>query len=155
MYSREYMLLGRLKRDCELFLENGRDERKLWALSVPAQIAKMRELFEVVPLAPIWLTKCDIDEFERKMCPLRVETMSINDIEYLSFENNVMILCFKDLPGFIRYDDSIRHFNNGDTVRISKNSTVGKHIKAIRYFFIKEATVSDLCIVYENSKRVK
>ena len=50
-YSFEYGLLGRLKADCEYFLSEGHQhEKHLWAGSIHAQIAKMRELYTDVEL---------------------------------------------------------------------------------------------------------
>ena len=65
-----YMLLSRLKSDCDYFLGHGlRNERHLWAGSVDRQIAKMRELYNSFAddEKPEWLTAEQIDEYERKM----------------------------------------------------------------------------------------
>lgn len=49
-FSAEYRLLDRLCADCEYFLGEGqRAEKHLWAGSVEAQIAKMRELYAQLP----------------------------------------------------------------------------------------------------------
>jgi hypothetical protein len=63
-----YQLLSRLKSDCDFFLENGnRKEKYLWALSVDAQIEKMKELYNLVPEKPEWLSMDDILVYEKKM----------------------------------------------------------------------------------------
>ena len=65
-----YMLLSRLKSDCDYFLGHGlRNEKHLWAGSVDRQIAKMRELYNSFAddEKPEWLTAEQIDEYERKM----------------------------------------------------------------------------------------
>lgn len=65
-----YMLLSRLKSDCDYFLGHGlRNEKHLWAGSVDRQIAKMRELYNSFAddEKPEWLTIEQIDEYERKM----------------------------------------------------------------------------------------
>ena len=65
-----YMLLSRLKSDCDYFLGHGlRNEKYLWAGSVDRQIAKMRELYNSFAddEKPEWLTIDQIDEYERKM----------------------------------------------------------------------------------------
>lgn len=79
----DYMLLDRLKRDCDYFLGACAEaaargdstvvgaERHLWAGSVESQIAKMRELFDMVPEKPEWLTEEDIDRYETAMRGLR------------------------------------------------------------------------------------
>ena len=67
-FSFEYQLLDRLRTDCEYFLGNGnRAEKHLWADSVDAQIAKMRELYDLLPEKPEWLTEADIDSYEQRM----------------------------------------------------------------------------------------
>ena len=68
-----YQLLSRLKADCDYFLgAGGRAEKHLWAGSVDAQIAKMRELYNALPEKPEWLTSEDIDRYESQMtAPVR------------------------------------------------------------------------------------
>lgn len=67
-YSFEYQLLDRLRSDCEYFLGNGnRAEKHLWAESVDGQIAKMRELYQLLPEKPEWLTEQEIDSYEQRM----------------------------------------------------------------------------------------
>ena len=67
-YSFEYQLLSRLRTDCEYFLGNGnRAEKHLWAGNVNGQIAKMRELYNLLPEKPEWLTEQEIDNYERRM----------------------------------------------------------------------------------------
>lgn len=63
-----YMMLSRLKSDCDYYLGNGnRNPRNLWAGDEAKQIAKMREYYDKVPEEPEWLTKEDIDSYEDKM----------------------------------------------------------------------------------------
>ena len=65
-----YQLLDRLRTDCEYFLGAGnRAEKHLWAGSVYAQIVKMRELYDVLPQKPDWLTKEMIDDYAERMAP--------------------------------------------------------------------------------------
>ena len=67
-YSFEYQLLDRLRTDCEYFLgAGGRDEKHLWAGNVREQIRKMRELYDMLPDKPEWLTKEDIDRYASQM----------------------------------------------------------------------------------------
>lgn len=64
----EYMLLSRIKQDCDYYLGNGnRHASHLWAQCEVAQIAKMRELFEMLPAKPEWLTADQIDAYETAM----------------------------------------------------------------------------------------
>lgn len=65
-----YMMLSRLKMDCEYFLRDGdRSEDRLWSHSVKDQIANMRTLWEGFKpsMKPEWLTAEDIDRFEEEM----------------------------------------------------------------------------------------
>lgn len=67
-YTFEYMLLGRLQSDCDYYLGYGnRYAKELWAQDEQAQIDKMRELYDLLPIKPEWLTKEQIDEYARKM----------------------------------------------------------------------------------------
>ena len=67
-YKFEYQLLSRLQSDCEYFLGNGNCwEKHLWAGNVDDQIAKMRELYDLLPEKPEWLTEQEIDSYEQRM----------------------------------------------------------------------------------------
>ena len=67
-FSAEYRLLDRLRADCEYFLGEGqRAEKHLWAGSVEAQIAKMRELYAQLPEKPDWLSTETIDAYAHRM----------------------------------------------------------------------------------------
>ena len=69
-HNQDYRLLDRLRADCEYFLGAGsRAEKHLWAGSVWAQIAKMRELYDTLPEKPEWLTKEAIDDYAERMAP--------------------------------------------------------------------------------------
>lgn len=66
--SGQYRLLDRLCADCEYFLGEGqRAEKHLWAGSVEAQIAKMRELYAQLPEKPDWLSPEAIDAYASRM----------------------------------------------------------------------------------------
>ena len=66
----DYMLLSRLKADCDYFLgAGGRAEKHLWAGNVREQIAKMRELYAALPEKPEWLTQEDIERYAQRMEP--------------------------------------------------------------------------------------
>ena len=63
-----YQLLARLQQDCDYFLGHGnRKEKHLWALSVPAQIQKMKELYNSFDVKPEWINLDDISTYEREM----------------------------------------------------------------------------------------
>ena len=64
----EYSLLGRLQEDCKYFLGHGnRNEKHLWALSVPEQIKKMKELYNSFDVKPEWISLDDILNYEKEM----------------------------------------------------------------------------------------
>ena len=64
----QYMLLDRLKTDCEYFLGNGnRNEKHLWAGSVEAQINEMKKIWNNLKEKPEWLTMKDINNYEKLM----------------------------------------------------------------------------------------
>ena len=64
-----YMMLDRLKSDCEYYLVNGVRNAKhsLWAHDEQAQIDKMRELYDSLTIKPEWLTMEQIDEYAARM----------------------------------------------------------------------------------------
>lgn len=69
-----YMLLDRLRSDCEYFLGNGnRNEKHLWAGNIDDQIAKMKELYNSFTddQKPEWITMEDINNYEKEMKELK------------------------------------------------------------------------------------
>ena len=63
-----YMMLDRLKSDCEYYLGyGGRNKNSLWAHDEQAQIDKMRELYDSLKIKPEWLTMDQIDEYAARM----------------------------------------------------------------------------------------
>ena len=67
-HSGDYVLLDRLRADCDYFLgAGGRSEKHLWAGNVHAQIKKMRELCDALPEKPEWLTAEAIDRYAAQM----------------------------------------------------------------------------------------
>ncbi len=67
-HSADYVLLDRLRADCQYFLgAGGRSEKHLWAGNVHAQIKKMRELYDALPEKPEWLTTEAIDRYAAQM----------------------------------------------------------------------------------------
>ena len=77
----EYRLLSRLDQDCRYYLGNGlRNEKHLWAGTVDAQIAKMRELYDQLREKPIWIDRDTIERYEREMkAPARNAPVSEQD----------------------------------------------------------------------------
>lgn len=69
-YQFEYMLLSRMKMDCEYFLGYGRrSTHALWGKDVPGHIASMKEYWNKLPAdwKPEWLPWEQILEYEAAM----------------------------------------------------------------------------------------
>lgn len=80
-YSYEYQLLDRLRQDCEYFLGEGqRNEKHLWAGNIDAQIKKMRDLYDMLPDKPEWLTSEAINSFAERMNPHNNVKPTLSDI---------------------------------------------------------------------------
>lgn len=65
-----YMMLSRMKSDCDYYLGNGnRYADHLWAGSEANQIANMKALWETFEPedSPEWLTKDELKEYARQM----------------------------------------------------------------------------------------
>ena len=73
----KYMLLDRLRTDCEYFLGNGnRHAPHLWAGAVGTHIKSMLLLYDSFPEEdrPEWLTREQIEEYGRRMNPQKGAT---------------------------------------------------------------------------------
>lgn len=69
-----YMLLDRLRNDCEYFLNYGNGyEPNLWAGDIDSQISKMKKLYNSFAddEKPEWITIEDINNYEKKMKELK------------------------------------------------------------------------------------
>ena len=69
-----YMLLDRLRDDCEYFLNHGNGyEPNLWAGDIDSQISKMKKLYNSFAddEKPEWITIEDINNYEKKMKELK------------------------------------------------------------------------------------
>lgn len=65
-----YMLLDRLRNDCEYFLGYGnRKTKHLWSGNVNDQIETMKELWNSFPedMKPEWISMEDIENYEKLM----------------------------------------------------------------------------------------
>lgn len=99
-FSAEYRLLDRLCADCEYFLGEGqRAEKHLWAGSVEAQIAKMRELYAQLPEKPDWISPETIDAYTHRMAaPEQPEETRILD-EALDAHNGQIDMLMQAVRG--------------------------------------------------------
>lgn len=64
-----YMMLDRLRCDCDYYLNYGGRNAKhsLWAHDEQKQIDKMREIYDLLQIKPEWLTREQIDEYATRM----------------------------------------------------------------------------------------
>lgn len=135
-FADEYRLLSRLRTDCEYYLNaGGRAEKHLWAGNVQQQIAKMRELYALLPEKPEWLSAQDIDRYEQRMLqpeePAKYayhlgDTVYLGSAEYeiLSFdETRVMLydptfpLLNKEVPRAV-FDEMVRENPLNDHLKV-------------------------------------
>lgn len=68
--SFKYMLLDRMKLDCNYYLGNGgKCNKYLWSAIPEEHIANMKALWNSFPddAKPEWLTKEQIEEYEKEM----------------------------------------------------------------------------------------
>lgn len=73
-----YMLLNRMRQDCEYYLSYGkRDCKYLWAETEHEQIELMKSLWNSFPEdgKPDWLTMEKILDYEERMCPAQEQSM--------------------------------------------------------------------------------
>lgn len=71
-----YMLLDRLRSDCDYFLGYGnRSEKYLWGLNTADHIAEMEEIYNYLDEKPEWLTAEEIAEYKKIMCCKHVMKM--------------------------------------------------------------------------------
>lgn len=64
----EYMMLSRLKQDCDYFLGNGnRNEKHLWSLNKEDHIAEMKRIYNSLEEKPEWLSMEDIEKYAERM----------------------------------------------------------------------------------------
>lgn len=78
-----YMILSRLKSDCDYYLGAGnKADKHLWALNPKDQIAYMRAIYDRLEEKPEWLTSEQIDEYEKKMIDnsLTESTSDVSDL---------------------------------------------------------------------------
>lgn len=87
-----YMMLDRLKTDCNYFLGNGnRNEKHLWAGDVDEQIKLMKDLYNSFEEKPEWISMEDIENFEKQM---KETNESLNEENWDEIYTNFL----KDLP---------------------------------------------------------
>lgn len=65
--SGKYMLLDRLRRDCDYYLYMSSHPKYLWAENEVKQIAYMKKLYRSLVIKPEWISMKDIKMYEKLM----------------------------------------------------------------------------------------
>ena len=62
-----YMMLSRLKSDCDYFLGYGGKGSSLWGITVEEHIKEMKVLWNKLTIKPEWLTLKELQDYEINM----------------------------------------------------------------------------------------
>lgn len=150
----KYMLLDRLKQDCEYFLGNGNgNEKQLWAGSIDDQINEMRKIWNNLDEKPEWLTMDDIDKYEKKMKEynkdIKTEDLSDKD-KFLAHILNGVIKDIQDkfnveaTAEFTEDEDEIVIYIRGNTLDlIDATSYLAKTIRRDDVDFEFDENITD------------
>lgn len=133
----EYMLLSRLKQDCDYYLGNGgRNARHLWAETPEKHIEKMKELYSKLVVKPEWITEEDIRNYEKEMILTEKEPVNVT-------------------ANFRAKTDEMSYAFNGYTPQDIENSertaddiTIGDKYLLKDIFGEKEVTVTSMSGIY-------
>lgn len=178
-----YMLLDRLRSDCEYFLGNGnRNEKHLWAGSVDAQINEMKKIWNSLKEKPEWITIEDINNYEKKMKELKTNKQKKTEgtaqkriARYGEFDNGYVLhndwremsdeeaeelakqASIKDPTDvyYVQYDDIMNPSNDIRWYK-GKSYTVDEIIeirKKEKYALYKKMMQAELEEQYENERR--
>ena len=83
----KYMLLDRLRTDCDYFLNNGnRNPGTLWAGSVDVHLECMKLLWSSFPGGdrPEWLTESDLEQYAQDMAGQSLADAADHDRSYIT-----------------------------------------------------------------------
>lgn len=131
-FENEYRLLDRLKSDCKYFLGHGnRCEKWLWAGDVDSQIKKMKELWEMVPEKPEWLSFDEILEYEKAM----------KDPEYKMSKDIINEDSDKTI---VLYDSSIDEYNEDEIVKELQEVGIDEPTEDNIYEYIQDIKDSEV-----------
>lgn len=138
-----YMMLGRLKQDCEYFLGNGNGhEKHLWAGNVEDQISEMRKIYDKLPEKPEWLSLEDIDKYEKDM------------LEKRDTKNESIINIHKELNKYMNKFLNEDHYTSQDYEMDLKNNSKNLEKEADKLHYTDEEDELD-AIAYNVKKLVK
>lgn len=153
----KYMLLDRLKQDCEYFLGNGNGnaEHSLWAKDIDEQIEKMKEIYNSFSEEekPDWITLEDINNYEKRMKEynkdVKTEDLSDKDKFLVHILNGVV----KDIQSrfdveataeFTKDEDEIVIYIRGNTLDlIDATSYLAKTIRRDDVDFEFDENITD------------
>lgn len=153
----KYMLLDRLKQDCEYFLGNGNGnaEHSLWAKDIDEQIEKMKEIYNSFSEEekPDWITLEDINYYEKRMKEynkdVKTEDLSDKDKFLVHILNGVV----KDIQSrfdveataeFTKDEDEIVIYIRGNTLDlIDATSYLAKTIRRDDVDFEFDENITD------------
>ena len=124
-----YMLLDRLKQDCEYFLGNGNGntEHSLWAKDINEQIEKMKEIYNSFSEEekPDWITLEDINNYEKRMKEYNKDVKTENLSDKDKFLVHILNGVVKDIQSrfdveataeFTKDEDEIVIYIRGNTL---------------------------------------
>ena len=63
----QYMMLSRLKSDCDYFLGNGEKSSRLWGITIEEHIDAMKDYWNNLKTKPEWLSMEEILEYKKEM----------------------------------------------------------------------------------------
>ena len=153
----KYMLLDRLKQDCEYFLGNGNGnaEHSLWAKDIDKQIEKMKEIYNSFSEEekPDWVTLEDINNYEKRMKEYNkdVKTEDLSDKD--KFLAHILNGVVKDIQSrfdveavaeFTKDEDEIVIYIRGNTLDlIDATSYLAKTIRRDDVDFEFDENITD------------
>ena len=122
----DYQLLSRLQADCKYVLdtevgENGikleNAQSHLWAKNPEEQIAKMRELYNAVPVKPEWITEEEINGYEKRF-------QDISDIEHgYPTRDEAIQYCLNQGTGIVNYYDTpVAELETAETTQAERDA---------------------------------
>lgn len=160
---KEYILLSRLKQDCDYYLGNGnRNARHLWADTPEEQIKKMKELYSVLSKKPEWLTEDDILNYEKAMTT-KISTQEQSNIdtgEQLSFFGNTEITEPKYNIGYGLMGNGITVWNSAKIDKETNDYETIAHIDihnriAVKFYTDLPVSVKNEINTYASKQKIE
>ncbi len=132
--SYRYMLLDRMRGDCEYFLENGNGfEGHLWAGNVEDHIMIMKEIWNSFEQKqkPEWLSMEDIIDYENRMSDLKIAKFTLeeryaNAMELAGYERTDV----PEFPGI--YTVAFKHIDTGELIQSDGWEMLGEKLENLK-----------------------